>query len=171
MLKASLEKWVDELQAQIDQVKRDVQSIPAPEPITPDVVGKSGNVEISVTSGDTSSEGTATITADLDLTNYDYYLNMHYEYNGIGESVCWDVLNKKIETSANIFVFSGVKSTSGTPSLFDVATLSATYSEGSIAQVITTPHGFIPFNAAKYVLIGIKKPAATTTSTRKKKSK
>lgn len=168
MQKSSLEKWVDELQGQIDSLKRAVSKVPTPP--APVVVATSGNVEISVTSSETRSEGTATITADLDFTNYDYYLDMHYEYNGIGESVCWDVLNKKIETSANTFIFSGVKSTSGTPSLFDVATLSATYSEGSIALVFNTPLGFIPFNAAKYVLIGIKKPAATT-STRKKKSK
>ena len=171
MQESSLVKWVDELQGQIDSLKRAMQSIPAPTPSEPDVVGTSGNVTISVTSGETGSEGTATITADLDLTNYDYYLDIHYEYSGIGEYVCWDVLKKKIETAANTYVFSGVKSTSGTPSLFDVATLSATYSEGSIALVFNTPLGFIPCNTAQFVLIGIKKPAATTTSTRKKKSK
>lgn len=169
MLKASLEKWVDELQAQIDQLKRDVLNIPTPEPPAPEVVGVSGSVEISVTAGETSAEGTATITADLDLTNYDYFLDIHYDYQGIGEFVCWDVLKKKIETAANVYVFSGVKSTSGTPSLFDVATLSATYSEGSIALEFNTPLGFIPFNTVQYVITGIKKPAAQSRKKTKKK--
>lgn len=169
MQESSLVKWVDELQGQIDTLKRAINSIPVPEPPAPEVVGASGNVEISVTAGDTSAEGTATITADLDLTNYDYYLDIHYFYQGIGESVCWDVLKKKIETAANTYIFSGVKSTDGTPSLFDVATLSATYSEGSIALVFNTPLGFIPFGAAEYVLIGLKKPAAQSRKKTKKK--
>lgn len=169
MQESSLVKWVDELQGQIDTLKRAINSIPTPEPPAPEVVGTSGDVVISVTSDESSSVGIATITADLDLTNYDYYIDLHYSYQNIGEYVCWDVLKKKIETAANVSVFSGVKSTEGTPSLFDVATLSATYSEGSIALVFNTPLGFIPFGAAEYVLIGIKKPAAQSRKKTKKK--
>lgn len=171
MQESSLVKWVDELQGQIDSLKRAMQSMPAPEPPAPDVVGTSGNVVISVSSSDTRSAGTATITVDLDLTKYDYFLDIHYEYMGIGDYVCWNVLKKKIATSANVYTFSGVKSSSGTATLFDVAFLTATYSEGSVELTFDTPLGFIPFNTAQFVLIGIKKPTATTTSTRKKKSK
>lgn len=172
MQESSLVKWVDELQGQIDQVKRDVRSIPAPTPQARGVVGISGTMTISVSFDETRAEGTATITTDLDLANYDYFLNIHYfDTDSVTDFVCWDVLNKKITTALDIYVFSGIKSSSGTLSLFDMATLNAIYSEGSISLTFNTPLGFIPANTAQYVIIGIKKPAATTTSTRKKKSK
>lgn len=170
MLKASLEKWVDELQAQIDQVKRDVQSIPTPEPPAPEVVGICGTMTIAVSSSETRSEGIATITTDLDLTNYDYFLSIHYfDEDSLDTFVCWDVLNKKITTASDLYVFSGIKSTSGTLSLFDIATLNAVYSEGSIALTFNTPLGFIPSITAQYVITGIKKPAAQSRKKIKKK--
>lgn len=172
MQESSLVKWVDELQGQIDSLKRAMQSIPAPEPTAPDVVGTSGTMTIAVSYDESRAEGTATITAALDLANYDYFLNIHYfDTESVGDFVCWDVLNKKITTALDLYVFSGIKSSSGTLSLFDMATLNAVYSEGSISLTFNTPLGFIPLNTAQYVIIGIKKPAATTTSTRKKKSK
>ena len=170
MQKSSLEKWVDELQGQIDSLKRAVSKVPTPS--APDVVGISGTTTISVTFDESRAEGKATITAGLDLANYDYFLNIHYFHEeDIENFVCWDVLNKKITTASDLYVFSGTKSSSGTLSLFGIATLNAIYSEGSIDLTFNTPLGFIPFNTAQYVILGIKKPAATTTSTRKKKSK
>lgn len=74
MEKATLEKWVDELQAQIDQVKRDIQSIPTPEPPAPTVLVENLDVEL------TSDGTTVTCVVDSELmddTAYDTVLSLH----------------------------------------------------------------------------------------------
>lgn len=73
MLKASLEKWVDELQAQIDQVKRDVQSIPAPEP---PVTAIMETLDIELTSNGTTVS--CVINSELmDNTKYNTTMSIH----------------------------------------------------------------------------------------------
>lgn len=73
MLKASLEKWVDELQAQIDQVKRDVQSIPTPEPPVTAIIE---TLDVDLTSNGTTV--TCVIDSELmDDTKYNTAMTIH----------------------------------------------------------------------------------------------
>lgn len=73
MQESSLVKWVDELQGQIDQVKRDIQSIPTPEPVTPIVVETH---DVEIVGG--ASDVTIAITSDLlDDSRYDALLSIH----------------------------------------------------------------------------------------------
>lgn len=89
MQKSSLEKWVDELQAQIDAVKREVASIPAPTPVTDpdcfvfscgaatmtvtDVPVEEGNDEEFVRFAEYEFSET------FDNDNYDYYISFDYD--------------------------------------------------------------------------------------------
>ena len=84
MQKSSLEKWVDELQAQIDAVNRKVAAIP-PTPIPdPDCfVFSCGHATMTVTDEpiEESNDNEFTRTAeyefaeDFDTENYEYYIN------------------------------------------------------------------------------------------------
>ena len=88
MEKATLEKWVDELQAQIDQVKREVQSIPAPTPVTdPDCFVFScghSTMDISDVPYEESNDSEFGRFAEcefaetFDTDNYDYYISFDY---------------------------------------------------------------------------------------------
>lgn len=82
MQKSSLEKWVDELQAQIDQVKREVQSTPAPTELPYTLTG--GTVAITVSQDGTSDpEGSGVISGTYDTSAYDYYLTLQYYVGGV----------------------------------------------------------------------------------------
>ena len=89
MQKANLEKWVDELQAQIDAVKRDIARIPAPEPPAPEPecsVFACGSATLTVTdypydeSDDSAFLRVAEYEFDetFDTENYDYYISFDY---------------------------------------------------------------------------------------------
>lgn len=74
MQESSLVKWVDELQGQIDALKRDIASIPAPEPPAPSVLVETLDVEL-VPNG---SDVTCVVDSELmDDTLYDTVLTLH----------------------------------------------------------------------------------------------
>lgn len=76
MLKASLEKWVDELQAQIDQVKRDVQSIPAPAASSVVICGIA-SMTVTDTSGENDTftrSATCSIAGTFDSSAFEYHI-------------------------------------------------------------------------------------------------
>ena len=107
----SLEKWVDELQAQIDQVKREVQSIPAPTPVTnPDsYVFSCGHATCDVTDTPVSESNddeffrfaTANFTVTFDLDNYDYYISFDYASSAISGASYYGTMccNKLLEAA------------------------------------------------------------------------
>ena len=88
MEQSSLVKWVDELQGQIDALKRDIASIPAPEPIPePDaIVFSCGHASLTVTDTpiEESNNNEFTRVAEyefeetFDPDTYDYYINFDF---------------------------------------------------------------------------------------------
>lgn len=76
MQESSLVKWVDELQAQIDQVKRDVQSIPAPVPSSVILCGIA-TMDVTDTPGENDAftrAAACSIAGTFDGSAYDYHI-------------------------------------------------------------------------------------------------
>lgn len=89
MQDSSLVKWVDELQGQIDALKRDIASIPAPPEPTPEpdcTVFSCGHATLTVTDTpiEESNDNEFTRAAEHEFTetfdpdNYDYYINFDF---------------------------------------------------------------------------------------------
>lgn len=173
MEKATLEKWVDELQAQIDQVKRDVQSISTPPtPEDPQVVAFSGTVAMTVTFDETLALAVGTIDEDLDLTAYDYYLDMHYQHAGSSDTYIADVLQSKIAADPAIRFFSGTKFDNSVVTPLNYGYCYSPLTENGVTVSLHTPAAYYSDEGTvnmQYVITGIKKPAAQSRKKSKKK--
>ena len=173
MQESSLVKWVDELQGQIDQIKRSIPApAPTPEPEDPQYVVYSGSVAMTVTFDGTLALAVGTIDEDLDLTKYDYYLDIHYQHAGGSDTYIADVLHAKIAADPAIRYFGGTKfdNTVVTPLDFGYC-----YSPLTAEGVVVSLHTPITYYSdegtenKQYVITGIKKPAAQSRNKTKKK--
>lgn len=80
MQKISIEKWVDELQAQIDQVKREVQSIPAPAASSVVICGAAA-MTVTDTSGENDTftrAATCSIAGAFDSSAFEYHIGYDF---------------------------------------------------------------------------------------------
>lgn len=173
MQESSLVKWVDELQGQIDQIKKSIPApAPTPTPEDPDVVVFSGTVAMTVTFDESLALAVGTIDEDLDLTKYDYYLDIYYQDVGSSDTYIADVLHSKITADPAIRFFTGTKYDNGvvTPLNYGYC-----YSPLTESGVTVSLHSVAAYYSDEgtvnmdYVITGIKKPAAQTKKKTKKK--
>lgn len=173
MQESSLVKWVDELQGQIDQIKRSIPApAPTPEPEDPQVVALSGTVEMTVTFDNTQALAVGTIDEDLDLTAYDYFLDIHYQYAGGSDTYIADVLQSKIGADPAIRYFGGTKFDNGVVTPLDFGYCYSPLTESGVTVSLHTPAAYYSDDGTvnmQYVITGIKKPAAQSRKKTKKK--
>lgn len=170
MLESSLVKWVDELQGQIDQIKK---STPAPtlSPEDSEVVAFSGTVAMTVTFDDSLALAVGTIDEDLDLTAYDYYLDMHYQAAPGDDTYICDVLHAKIAADPAIRYFGGTRFDNGTVTPLDFGYCYSPLTENGVTVSLHSSAAYYSDEGTvnmAYVITGYKKPAAQTKKKTKK---
>ena len=170
MQESSLVKWVDELQAQIDAVKREVASIP--EPVVNGIAITNGEVEMTATSSTGIVSGL--ISGSFDDEAYDFFLSLQYyisAYDGDDQTVVFGtVANVKTDGTVRSALFNATKvfyPLAGDTTI-DVGIGRFNHSivnTGITIEVEETPEVIDGTYDMEYVLIAVPKPA---TRTRKK---
>lgn len=175
MQKSSIEKWVDELQAQIDQVKREVQGIPAP--VGNGITIISGEVEMTASTADGTVSGV--ISGTFDDVDNDYFLSLQY-YTAVHDDVedsdtvvFGTIANVKTDGTMKSALFTAAKVVyplSGTTTIDSgIGRLSHTTGGTGIAlEVGEIPEILDGTYDMEYVIIAV--PKATDNTRTKKKS-
>ena len=173
MEESSLVKWVDELQGQIDQIKKSIPApAPTPTPEDPEVVAFSGTVAMTVTFDKSLALAVGTIDEDLDLTAYDYYLDMHYQAAPGDDTYICDVLHAKIAADPAIRYFGGTHFDNGTVTPLDFGYCYSPLTENGVTVSLHSSAAYYSDEGTvnmAYVITGYKKPAAQTKKKTKKK--
>ena len=173
MEKATLEKWVDELQAQIDQIKKEIPAA------TPDIssVVTFGTFNLRTTIADSAATATGKISGTFDTTNYDYLVSLHVHISDTNDGTAYlvegNVVDHKVGATAKPFTVCRSKADGTSAALVaacdvlivkgDDGKLAVTIAGGSDLAINSGDTDY----ATDYTIIAVKKPA----STRNKKKK
>lgn len=174
MLKASIEKWVDELQAQIDQIKREIPTA------TPDIssVVTYGTFNLRTTIADSAATATGKISGAFDTTHFDYLVSLHVHISDTNDGTAYlvegDVVDHKVGATAKPFTFCRSKA-DGTDAAL-VAACDVLIVKGDDGKLAVTIAGGadLAINSGDtdystdYAIIAVKKPVSNTRNKKKK---
>lgn len=176
MEQSSLVKWVDELQGQIDALKRDIASIPAP-PDASSIV-TFGTFNLRTTIADSAATATGKISGTFDTTNYDYLVSLHVHITDTNDGTAYlvegNVVDHKIGATAK--PFTAVRSKADGTSAALVAACDVLIVKGDDGKLAVTIAGGsdLAINSGDtdystdYTVIAVKKPVTNNRNKKKK---